>query len=343
MSADLRDVAILSVGKAGPQAAARLAEAIAVPIEAIVEALYRAPTRIAAGLSPAAAQHLARSLSEIGIETSVLPPDAPLPRPPLIDIAAEIVDPARADAAAEALGAFLGVAPPAALELMLTPPGLILGGVTPATLGALSASLPEGAVRLTSAQPDASRFALFAGPLVPAQRAAIAAALPAEAGFAPEGSVTAFGLSRAEAEVIWRRLGAHQTIRLVNEAFLRCDIVLDAAPPDAAAALEALAGVPGDVFDDLRAALPLTVEEGIALAEAPARLAAYAQAGLTARAELASFAMEALDILAAPEGALALAGLPDARAPLRTAPMPRPRARLLRARLEAAGAEVIAA
>ena len=343
MSADLRDVAILSVGKAGPQAAARLAEAIAVPIEAIVEALYRAPTRIAAGPSPGAAQHLARSLSELGLEIAVLPGGAPLSRPPLIDIAAEIVDPARADAAAAALGAFLGVAPPAALELMLTPPGLILGGVTPATLGALSASLPEGAVRLTSAQPDASRFALFAGPLVPAQRAAIAAALPAEAGFAPDGAVTAFGLGRAAAEVIWRRLGAVQDIRLVNEAFLRCDIVLDAAPPDAAAALESLAGVPGDVFDELRAALPLTVEEGIALAEAPARLAAYAQAGLTARAELATFAMEALDILAAPEGALARAGLPDARAPLRTAPMPRPRARLLRARLEAAGAEVIAA
>jgi hypothetical protein len=240
----------------------------------------------------------------------------------------------------EVLGRFLGLEPTAALDLLLTPPGVILGNVTQATVQALQAALPAGAVRLTASRPDEARFALFASDLTHLQVGVLRQRLPAETRLAPGGSATVFDLTRGEADTLWRRLKAPEQVRIIDQAFLRFSLELIAAPPEAAAALEALAGVPAEDFDLLAQALPVPIEAGVAFEALEDRMAAYNAAGLTVRAELETFSHQALDILSAPAEALIAAGLP-APAPLSTTPMPRPRARLLRHQLEAAGAEVL--
>jgi len=334
------DLLIAGIGAASPRAASVLSQALELPIETVVDALYRAPARLLAGLPGHDGARLAAIIETLGVEVEVIPAGDPPARRPTLDLAGELLDPSRADDVGQILGRFLGMEPLAALDLLLTPPGVLLGSVTEATVRALEAALPAGAARLTASRPDEARFALFASDLSMLQIGILRPHLPAEAVLAPGGAATVFDLGRGEADALWRRLKAPERVRVVNQAFLRFSLDLVAAPDTAAAALQALAGVPIEDFTLLREALPVTVEAGIAFDEVSSRMAAYAAAGLSVRAEMETFSHVSLDILSAPPEALAAVGLPGP-APLSTAPMPRPRARLLRHRLEVAGAEVL--
>jgi hypothetical protein len=334
------DLLIAGIGAASPRAASVLSQALELPIETVVDALYRAPARLLAGLPGPDAARLAAIIGSLGVEVEVIPAGEPPARRPTLDLAGELLDPARADEVGQILGRFLGMDPQEALDLLLTPPGVILGSITEATVRALEAALPAGSTRLTASHPDEARFALFASELSSQQIGVLRPHLPAETVLAPGGSATIFDLGRAEADVLWRRLKAPERVQVVNQAFLRFSLDLMAAPETGAAALQTLAGVPIEDYALLRDALPVTVEVGVAFDEVSARMAAYAAAGFTARAEMETFSHVGLDILSARPEVLAEVGLP-APAPLSTAPMPRPRARLLRYRLEAAGAEVL--
>lgn len=342
--AGLRDIVVAGPGTASPRAATIIADALGLPIEAVVDAVYRAPGRLLAGIAEADACRLAEMLAPLGLNLAIVPAGAPPARGAVRDVAAELLDAEAADDVAATLGRFLGLAPAAALDLVLTPPGIVLGNVTAPTVAALAAALPEGAVRLIEVAPDSARYALFAAGLSPLQAAGLRSHLPAGARIGADGSALVMGLSRRDADALWRRLRAPEQVRIVPEVLLRFGIVLHAAPATAAAALAALAGVPADDFAALAGALPVLVETDLPLAGLDARLAAYADAGMAVTAELESFAPVVLDVLAASPAALAAAGLGAAGPPpFATAPMPRPRARLLRHRLEAAGADVLEA
>ena len=216
-------------------------------------------------------------------------------------------------------------------------------------------ALPTGAARVIAADPEHSRYALFAVALTPAQRTSLHGVLPPGAACDAEGNLTLFDLGRAEADALWRRLKASESVRIVNEAFLRFELQLTAAPTastasavstgdaGAAAALQALAGVPEEDYATLVSLLPLAIESRLAYAEIAPRMAAYAAAGFTTTARLTTFEPVALDVLAAPDGVLEAHGFPRALLPLRTPSMSEPYARVLRAKLEAAGADVVLA
>ena len=336
---DRFELMVAGPGRASPRAAAVLADALGLPIEVIVDAIYRAPGRLLPGLTRSEADRLAVVLAPLGLDLAVVPVGAVPARAAVRDIAAELLDPDAADEVAIVLGRFLGLAPAAALDLLLTPPGIVLGNVTPPTAASLAALLPPGAVRLVEVEPDVARYALFAAGLTRLQTGALRRYLPPGAVLGDDGSALLLGLTRNEADALWRRLHAPDKVRLVPEQLLRFGILLQAATPCCASALERLAGVPATDLSELLAALPVLVETDLPLAGLELRLADYAEAGLTVTAELESFVPVVLEVLEASPDALAAAGL-SGKAPLATPPMPRPRARLLRHRLEAAGAEV---
>ncbi len=344
---DRRDLVILGVGSAAPRAVAALSKALDLPIETVVDAVYRAPARLLANLRQVDAERLVEMIAALGLEAAALKPGQVPPRGATFDIAGRIVDPEQAEPGAAALAAFLGTTPAAALDMLVTPPGILIGNVSVATLAGLESALPPGAIALTAADPQTSRYALFAAALTRPQASALQPFLPPGAGIADAGNATIFDLDRETADRIWRRLKAPESVRIVNQAFLHFTIVLHSLPGSGgdaggAYALETLAGVPAGQYPLLAAALPVPIADGVAYDDVPLRLAAFAAAGFGATAELATFASVALDVLAASAGALAETGL-TARPPFRTAPMPAARAHLLRARLEAAGADVMAA
>lgn len=336
------DVIVTGVGSASPRAAAALSEALGLPVETIVDAIYRAPARLVGALPPADAARLADIVAGLGLEVAAMPAALVPPRAAPIDVAAELIDPDAADAVADALGLFLGMTPADALATLLAPPGIVLGNVTPATMQALARRLPPDAVRLTGSEPQRARYALFACGLGSREADLVRPHLPAGGTIAGDGGVTLFDLDRATADALWRRLRAPDRLRIVNQDFLHFGIDLVAAPEAAAGAAARLAGVPEADFPLLRAALPCRVESGVGYADVAARLAAWRDAGCEARAELETFATVALDVLAADADALAATGLAGP-APLRTPSLPLAQARLLRHRLESLGADVLEA
>ena len=336
------DLFVVSPGQATPRASGILAQALGLPIEVVVDAIYRAPGRLVPSLPIQEARRLLAVLEPLELDLALFPVGEPPPRGPIRDVAAELLDMDAADAVAEALGRFLGVAAAAAMDLLLTPPGIILGNVTPPAVAALAASLPSGAVRLQEIEPEGARYALFAASLTAQQAGVLQRHAHSGAMFSADGGALLLGLSRSEADALWRRLHAPGKIKLVPEALLRFGIILQEAPPNAAPALQSLAGVPIEDFPILARALPVQIESDLPLACVEARLASYAKEGLVATAELESFSLIRLEILSASATALAAVGL-SGRLPLMTSPLPRPRARLMRHRLEIAGAEVLEA
>lgn len=159
------DLFVVSPGQATPRASGILAQALGLPIEVVVDAIYRAPGRLVPSLPIQEARRLLAILEPLELDLALFPVGEPPPRGPIRDVAAELLDMDAADAVAEALGRFLGVAAAAAMDLLLTPPGIILGNVTPPAVAALAASLPTGAVRLQEIEPEGARYALFAASL----------------------------------------------------------------------------------------------------------------------------------------------------------------------------------
>ncbi|MET0179131.1 MAG: hypothetical protein ABW194_01450 [Novosphingobium sp.] len=335
------DLVIRSIGSAIPRTVAAAATGLGVPAEALIAAVYRAPSRVLHDLPRATVQRLAALLGELGLAAEACPAGTSVAAPDLFDVAAEIVAPDLVDAAAAALGEFIGITAEAALDLLLAPPGMVLGGVSPATVAALEARLPAGALALTVADAARSTYALFATALGEAERRAIDQTIPGRVVPAGDG-LAATGLDRPTADRLWRQLAAGERVRLVPEPFLRFDLELVTIPSGAEAALEQLAEVPSDQAAALRELLPVVIEERVPHGELASRLAAFAAHGIEVVARLATFAATTLELRRGPPAALALAGVAARTAlPVRLPPLPAVRARLLRAKLEAAGAEVL--
>lgn len=353
-------VIIDSIGTASPGKAIAIARGLNLAVDETIRAIYRAPAVLAPAVNDQVAEGLCGVLRELGFKASIAQADE-LPTPavqPLFDAALHIGDALATPAIAEIVADFCGIASDAALKLVTEPPAIVLGGVSAATIAALELRLAPYDVAVIASEPAVARFDLFAAGL-PATVAArlrreleqAGHAVPPGAGLG--GGIVATGLERGFADGLWRKYGRSGTVRIVDQAFLRFDLVLDGLEPGAARdpaqaeALNALFGIPTDLFPDLLAAAPATLASDLRYGEFDAPLARLAQCGLSARAVLATFRPVALEIAAASDAEavareMAALGLLDRAVtlPLVTPPMSAPLARLARARLEAAGAEV---
>lgn len=349
-------VVIDSIGTASPGKAIAIARGLNLAVDETIRAIYRAPAVLAPAIDDRVAEGLCEVLRELGFEASISQADE-LPAPttqPLFDAALHIGDPLATAAVAEIVADFCGIASDAAFKLVTEPPAIVLGGVSAATVAALELRLAEHDVVVIASEPAVARFDLFAAGLPATVAARLLGELDRAGHAVPPGEgIVATGLERGFADGLWRKYGRSGTVRIVDQAFLRFDLVLDGLEPGAsrehaqAEALTALFGIPADLLDDLLAAAPATLASDLGYGEFDAALARLSACGLSARAELATFRPVALEIAAATDAdavahEMAALGLLDRAVtlPLITPPMPAPLARLARARLEAAGAEV---
>ena len=131
---DRQRVIVTSIGESSPQAVASLAKGFGTAPERIVAALYRAPSILVDKVDRKIGERLTELLRDIGLEVRLESDDLPPPEPAVLhDIALYIPDAADVPRVTEALTAFLGCGPEKALELLVSPPGLIVGEVSAAT------------------------------------------------------------------------------------------------------------------------------------------------------------------------------------------------------------------
>jgi hypothetical protein len=343
------DVIVLSIGTASLRTAAAVAQGLGVPVEVAVQAIYRAPAPLVHGVDAALARRLCALLSEAGLNVATAAAGTPVESGPLLDVAAWFTDPRAIPATAAALHRLAGIDQAAALAMLLTPPGVVLGGVSAATVEALRTALPEG-VELSTSNTATARFQLLLADAAAIVERGVMDDL-ASHGITPlaRTGIVAADLDHATAQAIWQRFSRTGAVQMVNQDFLRFAVVIDTPPhwtPAQAAILAARAGVPAQALPSLAGAGAITLESGLPLAAAGEALAAYAETGLDARAELTSFRHYSLEITAAADRAalaaqLAANGLAaPARLPwLTPEALPETRARLVRTLLESVGAE----
>jgi hypothetical protein len=344
------DVSVVSIGTASLRTAAAIAQGLGVPLELAVQAIYRAPATLVRDVEASLAQRLCAVLSEAGLVVATAPAGTPAEPTPLYDVAAHFTDPLAVHETAAVLHRLTGIGEAAALAMLLTPPGVVLGSVSAATIDALRAALPPG-VTLAASVPGDAEYQLLLGDSAAIVERGIIDELAAHAitPLAPRGIVAA-NVDHATAQKIWQRFSRTGALQMVNQDFLRFAVVVDAPPrwtPEQADALARRAGIPPEALATLAGFGPITVEDGLALADAATGLADYAAIGLVARAELTTFRHYRLEIsnatdraaLAAQMAAQGLAA--PTRLPWLTGEsLPDTRARLVRALLEAVGAEV---
>lgn len=350
-------IVVQGIGTARPVAAAAIAKGFGLPAEKIVACLYRAPAVLVDGLTPEVAARLLDLLSGIGLEVGIEAHDAPPPPPsPAHDVAIYVREAAMAPAVAEAVATFLGIAAERAMEMLLNPPGLVLGEVSEATVAALSQQIPADAAEVVASRSDRAAYDLFVADAPTMVLEGLHRDLTAR-GIAALGrdGLVASGLDYATGRTLWRRHQASGAVRLVNQDFERFDLVLtgtEGVPgPEQHTALTELAGVPEDLTAAVLDDLPMTLEEGVTRADADRALPAYASAGLRVAAELVSFQHVGIEIVSstAPRETaealtalgLAAPGKPLPRLPHRAvAAVPELQARMLRAALEQTGATI---
>jgi hypothetical protein len=355
----LRDVVVRSVGRATPALAAAVGKGLGLPVEAVVRSVYRAPATLLQRVAPELAERLCELLNATGLEVQAVPEGQVVEAPPLWDAAAHVLDAARLHEAAEALARFTGLSVAAAQDALLTPPGVVLGGVSAASIEALKASLPDGVVELVAVLPQDSRYALH---LLPCAEMVARGVLEdvRKLGLEPlarEG-IIAIDLEHRTAQALWQRHSRTGALRLIHTAFLRYTVSLQgpmqAFSPAQATLLSERAGVPPEMLPHLLGALLdvqiIGLHEDLPHADLPELMAAYAAVGLKVQADLSSFKRYTLELTHAQDPALAQrllvqqsawpAGQPLPAMPCSTAPaLSRPRARQLQALLEAAGCD----
>lgn len=349
---------VTSIGRATPSLHEALARVLPLSSQALLARLYQAPSILLDAISPELGHQLARVLRDAGLEVEVERGDVPFTagvgdR----EVALHVADPSRFRAAVVEVAAFLGCPPARAAQLLWQSPAVLVGRVSAATVEALRRRLEPLGVALDVSTPDTARYDVLVADAAPGVRARVLAALRAE-GLAVEtsGPLAALGLSRAQADAVWRRLDRGVPVRLLDHAFQRFDVRLDAAP-DTPAVRERLVeatGMPASVAAKVLRRLPVVLHQGIRHTEVPARLRALVEVGGRASAHLVTF--QTFDVIVEhasdlPATAAAITGLFDEpidelgsalrRLPFR---LPGPhsplRARCLRHELHAVGARV---
>jgi hypothetical protein len=357
-------ILIKSIGDAQPAASIAIAKGLNLPTAVVVSRLYSAPSILIDGIDEVTARGITKLLSGLGFEaesqdTTLPPPDAPV----LYDVAIYIKDARQFQYAIEKISEFTGIIEDDAARMIMSPPGVILGSVSKATVDVLSKQL-EPDISVLSSQPDMARYHLFlskeGGETI--HKRILQDLEHAELELCGTSGLVARDIDHSTARLLWQRHQASGLLRIVIQDFLHFDLVLQKSeineklPPAQLApaqveALEKIVGIPADMAEDVLRAAPITLLESIPQTEITPLMTAFAKTGLTIQANLITFQMLGLEVQSltdpvSTQQALEGFGLHHQGTPLPKPPfvlpgvMPELQARITRAALEDTGAQL---
>lgn len=264
---------VRSIGSASFSIIAALRQISARSEQELAERLFRAPSELFAGMPRETADKAAEVLRKAGLEVDVLAEgEAFTPGEGAFDIALLPGDYARMTEVARELTRLVGVDAKTARQMLCASPTILVGTVSSATVEAVRRRFAPLGVELLVSQPSASIFDVVVGDCAPMVRArllatlesaGVAASLPAGEG-APEAHIIAAGLDKAAATHVWEQFGRkNPALRILDRAFERFDIRLDACPRAAVPGLVALAGMPEKVALKVIERLPVVIQQSL--------------------------------------------------------------------------------
>ena len=260
---------VLSIGTASAISAKAIADGLQTSSDKVAEKLYRAPAVLVDNLSVQASESLAELIQNLGIDVRIEPSDAPPPPPnELFDISIHFNDIESLPKVAYQLSAFLGTDTATIVQLLLTPPAIVLGNVSQATLQALSTRLDEPGVELIASRPTKALYSVIVRDLEKPQLQELHQFV-SRMGLSLS-NLQDFGITSIDyqtAQTIWKHFGHRMPIQIVNQDFYRYDIKLETLPETnqlhAVEYLENQIGIQTSDYDAIEPHLPLVIQEGV--------------------------------------------------------------------------------
>jgi hypothetical protein len=274
---------------------------LGISAQKVINCLYRAPSILVDKIDQKMAGEMVKLLTNIGYEARAESNDAPLPNPEhLFDVSVYVEDSRDVYDVADELSQFVGMSKDDALKALMSPSGTVLGNVSQATVDALSDRLGFKASVLQS-RPEDAKFSIVLneGSEVVRRRILEDFSKLDQPLLGKEGLVLA-DVSHRTVKEIWQRHQASGLIHIVNQDFMRFDVILDSfegADKNAAAnVLEKRAGIPVGMIDEVLAETPITLNEAIPMEDMQSLADAYSSQGLVTHANMITFQHVGLQI-----------------------------------------------
>lgn len=277
---------VVSIGTATATAAKVIASGLNAPVEKVAEKLYRAPSVLAENLTQEMGQQLATLIQNMGIEIKIESNDLPPPLPSeLFDISIQIADIQYLPQIVEQLSPFLGVDEASVVSLLITPPAIILGSVSTATLSSLNNRLNFPGVTIVSSRPISAKYDLISAPLTMHQSQQLNRFLQRlQLSLRNNENLCLTNLDYSTAQSIWKHFGHNLPLKIINQEFYRYDLLLNSLPPPTEKAaqkyLQETIGISPDDYPSVQPHLPLVIKESMSHIDANTQEAEFAMNGL---------------------------------------------------------------
>lgn len=267
-------VIINSIGTAKPIASKILSDAFEIPQELITKLIYGAPSVLLHKVDEKLADKATKTLSQLGLEVSVQDASVSVStNNASYEISVYIEDIEALPTVTRQVSDFLGCSLKEAFHLLAEPSGIVIGGVSKATVDAFSKRVDA---RVVASQITNDTYTITIQPDEDILVQQISKELKTK-------EYPFVNISYTDSQRIWRKYGTSNKITICNESHLRYELLLEKVNPSNPRYKETLTttiGMPEEIIDTVLANLPVQLEEGITIQETIALIETYKMAGL---------------------------------------------------------------
>jgi hypothetical protein len=286
-----------------------VAKGLGISAAEVIRCLYRAPSVLVEKADKEIAIRLEKLLTGIGYKVTLAPCSEPQPEPTqLYELAVYLNDASRFAEAAKKLSSFLGMPEDEDSKVLLTPPGTALGGVSLATIDAFKHHMNQS-VEVSTCQQGKGLFHIFLGETPILVRNRLLLDLKnAGVDLIGQTGLLATDVAHDVVAPLWQRHKSNTALRIVNQHFLRYDLML--CPQKSGMSVEfsqlqrqcllTHTDIPEDMLDEVMSAAPIAIIESVAHESMLDLMNTFNDHNIPVRADLITFQHLQLHIHSSP-------------------------------------------
>jgi hypothetical protein len=294
----VKRIIILSVGTATPKVIKALSEAFEINQELLFKILYNAPAVFLDQANEAMAEKAFTILTELGLEVLIQNADEKAPSPSeSLDIAVHINDPVKLNTVNKQLSEFLGCTESESLQLLLSEPSVVLGGVSMATAESLQKRIDAEVI---ASNPKMDLYTIEFTAESESDRLKLINLIRNKEITIPEGETKwVRNLTYQQMNQFLTRYRSQHEVKIYNQSYSRFRILLNNFDSANASTVQFLIneiGMPEEIIAEIHANLPVLLDESINYGILEERLTLYKQAGLDCSEEKIPFGRYAITV-----------------------------------------------
>ena len=277
-------IIIDSIGSADPSASKMLSDVLGTPVELVVKALYNTPTVLFSDIDEALAKQCHELLEKLGMISHIQSVSEPLPeKGESVDVGIYVHDIRDLSKITNELAHFLGCTVQEALNMLLTDPCVVLGGVSISTAEALCQRLDTEVI---ISNPEKDKYTLFVdfdgeNTMLGHKLKSYLKHLKISSEYEETGRIE--NLDYRTAQDIWKKFQSTGMLKMTNQSFQRFEVDLvgvDRENDTYKAVLMEEVGIPEKIMDQVLDNLPIQLYASANGKTVSDQLKRYAAAGM---------------------------------------------------------------